>query len=120
MVTRYSQAPSARQLQTARSIRDALAQILMRGELSHPFFEKNIITVSEVRISRDLKNATAFLIFPTNSDKKQLLKFFNDIAPQIRKLVTSKIKMRYSPELRFLLDETADNAKKIDDLLGKI
>lgn len=120
MVIRYAQAPSARQLQTAQSIRAAIAEILIRGELAHPFFENLMVTVSEVRISRDLKIATAFLIFPTNSDKKKLLKLFNDIAPQIRKLVTIKINMRFSPELRFVIDETADNAKKIDDLLNKI
>ena len=120
MVIRYAQAPSARQLQTAQTIRGAIAEILIRGELAHPFFEKIMITVSEVRISRDLKLATAFLIFPTNSDKQKLLKLFNEISPQIRRLIASKINMRFSPEIRFVIDETSDNAKKIDDLLNKI
>jgi len=119
MVMRYTNAPTQRQLKTAQGIRAALAEVFVRGELSHPFFESLIITVSEVRISADLKNATAFLILPTDAPKKEIMKLLNENVAAFRKIITPKLQMKYSPHLRFVPDDTADNAKKIDDLLHK-
>ncbi len=119
MVYRYTTAPTSRQLKVGQAIRQALSEILQRNELSHPFFEKTMITVSEVRVSPDLKVATAFLILPDNSDQKKIVKFFNEIAPTFRKLVTSKINLRFSPEIRFTIDDSIQKAAELEALFRK-
>lgn len=119
MVYRYTSPPTSRQLKVGQAIRHALADILLRNELSHPFFEKTMITVSEVRVSSDLKVATAFLILPDESDHKSIIKFFNDISQTFRKLVTAKINMRFSPEIRFTIDDSIQKAAELDALLKK-
>jgi ribosome-binding factor A len=116
MVLRYSKLPTQRQLQVAQSIRSALSEILVRGELSL-YFENIMVTVSEVRVSADLKTATAFVVLPESSDKKGILKFFNEISPKIRKFVSQKISLRYMPTLRFVEDESVENAKRIEDII---
>jgi ribosome-binding factor A len=78
-----------------------------------------MITVSEVRVSSDLKVATAFLILPDSSDHKGIIKFFNDIAHTIRKLVTAKINLRFSPEIRFAIDDSIQKAAELEALFKK-
>jgi ribosome-binding factor A len=120
MVYRYSKAPSQRQLKVSEEIRHALSDVLIKNELSHPFFEKHIITVSQVRISQDLKMATAFMAFPKELDENALLKMFNEIAPTFRKLITKKINLKFSPEIRFTLDESIKTGSEVDEILQKL
>lgn len=120
MVKRYTIPPSARQLKVAEEIRHAIADIILRGDVLPPFFEGMIITVSEVRISRDLKVATAFLVFPNDAEQNVLLKLFKQLAPQLRKSITSKIQMRYSPEIRFAIDDSVQKADKIEKLFKNL
>ena len=120
MTYRYTKPPSQRQLRVAESIRHEIAAILLRGELNHPFFESHIITVAEVRISPDLKLATAFMMFPDNVDKKALLKFFKELAPMFRKLIANKLTLRFSPVIKFALDESIKKALKVQELLNKL
>jgi ribosome-binding factor A len=120
MVLRYTKPPSVRQLKIAEQIRQSIAEVLIRGELNHPFFDKVLITVSEVRISPDLKMATAFLIFDEKLDVKAIIKLFNDISPRIRKLITSKIDVRFSPQIKFVYDDSAKNAFEIESIFKKI
>lgn len=120
MVKRYTTQPTSRQFKVAEEIRHALSEIILRGDALPPLFENIIVTVSEVRISRDLKVATAFLIFPNDTDQVGLLKLFKEVAPQVRKIVTSKIQLRYSPEIRFVIDDSAQKADRIEKLFKKI
>lgn len=120
MVLRYAKAPSQRQLRVGEEIRHALAEMLIRNELSHPFFEKIMISVSEVRVGPDLKIATAFLIMPDDIDQKALLQLFKDISPTIRKIISKKVRLRYAPEIRFAADESVKNAAHIERLLKSI
>lgn len=119
MVLRYSKPASQRQLKISQMIRSALAEMFARGELSHPYFDNIMVTVSEVRVSADLKTATAFVVLPDDSNKKQIIKFFNQISPEVRKLITPKINLKYSPTVRFIVDESVENAKKIEDIIKK-
>jgi ribosome-binding factor A len=105
MVLRYTLPPSNRQLKVAEEIRIAISDILTQNRLSHPFFEVNIFTVTEVRISQDLKQATVFLLVPSNLEAPQVIKFFNEIAARLRQLVTEAIVLKFSPTLRFVEDK---------------
>ncbi len=112
----YSKIPSNRQLQVGQEIRGILSNYFTRNEYYHPLLESNIITVSEVRISADLKNATAFIIVSNDSNKKPILELLKEISPEIRKVVFSKLNLRFSPEIRFVLDETQENTNKVESL----
>lgn len=120
MVMKYAKEPSQRQLKIGGEIRAAIAQVFSRNELSHPFFEKYMFTVSEVRVSPDISIATAFLILPDELDQKQLLKFFNEISKTIRKLIAPKVNLKFMPEIRFASDESVKKAAKISGLLKGI
>jgi len=109
--------PSQRQLRVGEEIRHGLSEIFMRGELGDPRIEEASITVSEVRISPDLKNATAY-VMPLNGENKEqvidLLQYSNGI---IRTLVAKKLHLKFSPRIHFKLDHSFENATQIDSLL---
>ncbi len=109
--------PSQRQLKVGEEIRHALSEIFARGELSDPRIEEASITVSEVRISPDLRNATAYFM-PLNGDKKeevlQLLANSNGI---IRTLLSKKLILKFSPRIHFKLDHSFETATHIEGLL---
>jgi ribosome-binding factor A len=117
MVYRYTKAPSQRQLMVAEIIKEAISEIFIRNELSQPAFEKIFITVSEVRISPDLKIATAFVASISEVDKNELIGFLNGMASQIRLILRKKVDLRFTPEVRFAYDKSFDDGAKIEALL---
>lgn len=120
MTRRYSKLPSNRQLQVGQEIRGILAGYFARKEYYHPLLESTLITITEVRISPDLKIATAFILLPNESDKKSILSVLKDISPVVRKMLAANLKLRYIPEIRFILDETQENVNKVEELLSQL
>lgn len=120
MVYRYTKAPSQRQLRVSENIKQAISEIFVRNELSLPLFEKAFITVSEVRISQDLKIATTYVASISQIDENELIKFLNEIAPDIKRVLRKKLALRFTPEIRFAYDKSFDDGAKIEDLLHKI
>lgn len=120
MVIRYSKAPSNRQLKVAEEIRYAISEILTNNDLSHPFFEQHRFTVTEVRVSGDLKLATVFLLVPVELDIKETIKFFNSIASRIRFMITEQINMKFSPQIRFVEDKAENESIELDKILQRI
>lgn len=114
---------SQRQLKVGENIRQVLASILSENLFHDPELSKTSITVSEVRVSPDLKKAKVFVI-PLGGTKepKIFLEALKQYAPQLRSLLAKKISLRFLPELSFTLDESFDNASHIDQLLkqGKL
>lgn len=110
---------SQRQLRVGEEIRHALAYILERNELRDPELIGKSITVTEVRISPDLKNATAFVV-PLGGigDVDVITAALNRINSFIRHRVAQSVHLRYAPKLSFLADTTFDEAKHINDLLN--
>ncbi len=119
MVYRYSKPPSQRQLRVAESIRHGLSEVFMRNEMAVPALDKIFITVSEVRISPDLKLATAFVSSVNTQNIDELIEFLNEKAPLIRKLLAPKVALKYMPEVRFALDKSFEEGAHIDELLHK-
>lgn len=109
--------PSQRQLRVAEEIRHILAGILMRGDLHDPALAGISVTISEVRISPDLKNATVFSLPFGNASVSEVLKGLNRSAPYLRSQVGHALNLRYAPALNFVPDHSFDEAKHIDDLL---
>ncbi len=112
-----AKAPSQRQLRVGEEVRHALAQILGRGEIRDPGLGENAITVTEVRISPDLRNATAFVIPLGGGNVPDVIDALNRAAPFVRHQVGKAVKLRRLPNLTFVADTTFDEAGRIDDLL---
>lgn len=108
---------SARQLKVGEELRHALAQVFMRHDYRIIELDGTSITVSEVRISPDLKNATAYVMPLGGKDAEIILEILNRNAAQLRHAMISRVKLRQAPQLRFKLDTTFDEAAKIERLL---
>ncbi len=109
--------PSQRQLKVGEELRNALAQIFAHGETHDPVLDSASITVSEVRISPDLKNATVFVMPLAGGQKDTVMATLKEQAGRIRKLMSNHIVLRYTPKLYFKLDVSFENANRINELL---
>jgi ribosome-binding factor A len=109
--------PSQRQLRVAEEIRHVLASALMRGELRDPALMDVSVTISEVRISPDLKNATVFSLPLGGAKVDDVLKGLNRSAPFLRSQVGAAMQLRHVPTLTFVEDKSFDAAHHIEELL---
>ena len=109
---------SQRQLRVGEQVRHALSELLQRGEVRDELIEKTVISISEVRMSPDLKIATAFVSPLGAADDAALVEALNRNARFIRGRMGPALRqMKYMPEFRFRLDTSYDNFEKIDRLL---
>jgi len=118
-MSRFTSAgPSQRQLRVGEQVRHALSDVLQRREVRDDLIESTVISVSEVRMSPDLKVATAFVSPLGAPDDAAVIDALNRNAKFIRGRVTPSLRqMKYMPEFRFRLDTSYDNMSKIDRLL---
>ncbi|MGF0537673.1 30S ribosome-binding factor RbfA [Agrobacterium sp. ES01] len=113
-----SSAPSQRMLRVGEQVRAALTQVLQRGEVRDPLIEKTVISISEVRMSPDLKIGTAYVTPLGMSDHESIITALNNNAKFIRGRLGPQLRqMKYMPEIRFRDDTSFDNYQKIDNLL---
>ena len=118
MTKATSSAPSQRMLRVGEQVRAAITQVLQRGEVRDDLIEKTVISVSEVRMSPDLKIATAYVTPLGLPDHAAVIEALNRNAKYIRGRLGGQLRqMKYMPEVRFRDDTSFDNYKKIDELL---
>ena len=99
-------------------MRHALSETLQRGDIIDPLIETTVVSISEVRMSPDLKIATAFVAPLAAKDDDAVIKALAQNAKFIRGRVSGALRqMKYMPEFRFRLDTSYDNMARIDDLL---
>ena len=108
-----------RQLRVGELIRHALAQSLDRGEARDPGLANAPITATEVRVSPDLRNATAFVMPLGGGDAADILQSLNRAAPFFRRRIGEEVDLRRLPNISFELDSSFDNAAHIDELLRR-
>ena len=106
-----------RQLRVGEVIRRALSEILARGETHDAELAHVSITVSEVRMATDLRHATAFVLPLGGVNTPVVVKALNRNRAELRRLVTNRIDLRYSPELSFQPDESFDRMDRTRELL---
>jgi ribosome-binding factor A len=105
-------------LRIGEQVRAALTQVLQRGEVRDEIIEATVISISEVRMSTDLKIATAYVTPLGVSDHSIVIQALNRHARFIRGRLGPQLRqMKYMPEVRFRDDTSFDNYKKIDELL---
>lgn len=100
--------PTQRQLRVAELIRRSLSDVLARGDLHDPDLAGKSITVGEVRTSPDLKLATVFVLPLGGADTDTVIKALARNKREIRHILTKQVRLKYSPDLRFLPDESFD------------
>lgn len=108
---------SQRQLRVGEVIRHALVQLLDRGEANDPGLDGVSVTVTEVRVSPNLRNATAFVMPLGGTDSEEILESLNRASSFFRHRIAGEIDLRRLPTLSFEIDDSFDNAGKIDALL---
>ncbi len=100
--------PSQRQLRVGELIRRTLSDVLMRGDVHDPELVGQSITVGEVRVSPDLKVATAYVLPLGGGDAETLIKSLARNKSELRRQVSKQLTLKFSPDLRFRVDETFD------------
>jgi ribosome-binding factor A len=109
---------SQRQLRVGEQVRHALSEVLQRGEVRDDLLQAAVLSVSEVRMSPDLKIATAFVSPIGAADADAVVEALNRHARFIRGRLSPALRqMKYMPEVRFRLDTSFDNFARIDRLL---
>ena len=111
--------PSQRQLRVGEQIRRSLARILMQDELHDPDISRMSITVSEVRVSPDLRIATVYVLPLGGGDKRAAIEALARRQGRLRAMIGKAIRLRHSPELRFRIDETFDRMEETRRLLAQ-
>ncbi|GJE73519.1 30S ribosome-binding factor RbfA [Methylorubrum suomiense] len=109
--------PSQRQQRVAELVRHALAEVLQRGDIQDPVLGSHVVTVPEVRMSPDLKLATAYVMPLGGQDEAPVIAALERNRKVLRQEVARRVNLKYAPELRFRRDETFDEAARIDRLL---
>ena len=112
-----SKGPSQRMLRVGELVRHALADLLARDEIIDPVVERATITVPEVRMSPDLKLAKAYVMPLGGGHAEEIVAALNRHARFIRGRVAPLVDLKYAPEIRFFVDDTFDEASRIDTLL---
>ena len=117
MSMRDGRTPSQRQLRAGEAIRHALAELLNRRELRDPALQETSVTVTEVRMTPDLKTATVFVTPLGGKDAEPVLEALVRAQPFLRRNVAKAVQLKFAPALRFQLDTSFDTAQRIDALL---
>jgi ribosome-binding factor A len=107
-----SRGPSQRQLRVGELIRRTLSDILIRGEIHDPDLNRMSITVGEVRVSPDLRIATAYILPLGGQGREEALSALRRNRYELRRAVTKELTIKFSPEIKFAIDETFD---RLDD-----
>ncbi|MDQ3139467.1 MAG: 30S ribosome-binding factor RbfA [Pseudomonadota bacterium] len=108
---------SVRLLKVGEQVRHALSDVLMRGEVHDDILSKHMVSVTEVRMSPDLRHATAFVKPLLGQDEEIVLKALRTNTAYLQSEVARRINMKYAAKLKFLSDRSFDEGTYIDKLL---
>ena len=111
---------SQRQLRVGEELRHLISNALLRETFYDQIIENNDITITEVNVSPDLKNAKVYIMPLGGENKFEVLDSLNKANGRIKKLISNNINLRQIPKLQFRIDETFEYAKNIENILRKI
>jgi len=119
-MARHNESPegrSVRLLRVGEQVRHALSGILMRGDVHDETLASHLVSVTEVRMSPDLRHATAFVIPLLGANAEGVLKALRTHTAYLQSEVARRVNTKYAAKLKFLLDESFDEGSHIDALL---
>jgi len=108
---------SVRLLRVGEQVRHILSEILQRGDVHDDVLATHMVSVTEVRMSPDLRHATVFVKPLLGEDEEKVLKALRTNTAYLQREVASRVKMKYAARLKFLPDESFDEGSRIDQLL---
>ena len=117
MKTDQDKGPSIRLLRVGEQVRHILSDILARGDVHDVLLTKHPVSVTEVRMSPDLRHATVFIKPLLGKEEEAVLKALRTNTAWLQKGVAEKLSMKYAAKLKFRTDESFDEASHIDKLL---
>ena len=109
--------PSVRVLRVGEQVRHVLSEILARGDVHDDVLAKHPVSITEVRMSPDLRHATVFVKPLLGRDEEAVIKALRTNTAYLQREVAHRIRMKYAAKLKFLADESFDEASHIDKLL---
>jgi ribosome-binding factor A len=113
------QEKSVRTLRVGEQVRHALSEILQRGDVHDDTLASHMVSVTEVRMSPDLRHATVFVKPLLGKDEEAVLKALRTNTAYLQREVATRVKMKYAAKLKFLADESFDEGSHIDAILRK-
>jgi ribosome-binding factor A len=117
MVMQAPKPPSQRQLRVGEVVRQAVYEMLVRGDIISATIDMASVTVSQVSISPDLKNATIYLAPLAGRDSSLVLKEIREQGDYIRRNISKKVYLRFVPRLHFKIDDSFDKASRVHEIL---
>jgi ribosome-binding factor A len=108
---------SVRLLRVGEQVRHVLSEILQRGDVHDELLAKHMVSITEVRMSPDLRHATVFVKPLLGKDEEAVLKALRTNTAYLQREVAARVKMKYAAKLKFLADESFDEGSHIDRLL---
>jgi ribosome-binding factor A len=115
--TDTSEAKTVRSLRVGEQVRHALSDILARGDVHDETLASHLVTITEVRMSPDLRHATVFAKPLLGTDEEIVLKAMRTHTAYLQREVARRINLKYAAKLKFLGDESFDEGSHIDNLL---
>ncbi len=109
---------SQRQLRVGELVRHKLSEMLSRGEIHDDVLSAHLVTIPEVRMSPDLKIATAYVMPLGGGDMQDVIAALNANRKYIRSEIARAVALKFAPDIRFRADDTFDEAMRIDSLLN--
>ena len=116
-MSKFGKPMTQRQLRVGEMVKQALSMIFLREEAKLPNIETKEITVTEVRMSPDLKTAKAFVLPLGGKNSKEVIEKLKEFSFVIRKVLSKKITMKFLPKILFIKDDSFDYAEKIENLI---
>jgi len=108
---------SVRLLRVGEQVRHALSDVLMRGDVHDPVLQSHLVSVTEVRMSPDLRHATVFVKPLLGQDEETVLKALRTNTAYLQKTVATRVNTKYAAKLKFIADESFDEGSHIDSIL---
>ena len=120
MVSYSSQRPfSQRQLRVGELVKQNLGQLFLRNEAKIPLINTKLITVTEVRMTPDLKTARVYVIPLGGIDMKEIVKILTEYSHLVRKALSKRLDIKFLPKLTFVEDNSFEYAEKIEKIIKK-
>lgn len=115
--TETAEGRSVRLLRVGEQVRHILSDVLQRGDVHDPVLQSHLVSVTEVRMSPDLRHATVFVKPLLGQDEEAVLKALRTNTAFLQREVASRVQIKYAAKLRFRADESFDEGSHIDTLL---
>ena len=111
---------SQRQLRVGELVKQNLGELFIRNEAKIPFINSKLITVTEVRMTPDLKTARVYVIPLGGIDTKETVKILTEFSHLVRKALSKRLDIKFLPKLTFIEDNSFEYAEKIERIIKKI